>query len=138
MLAVVTKTKRGTLEHSEDLRAVLQRFDGQEILVEISKLPMKRSERQNKYYFGLVVPYFQAIWKEAIGGLTKDMTHEMLKHNFLPMDIISPSTGKTVRICRSTRDLSTKEFSEYLDACRAYYLHETGEPIPLPYVLEYH
>jgi hypothetical protein len=65
------------------------------------------------------------------------MVHEMLKHNFLPLDIVSPKSGEVVRICRSTSDLSTKEFTDYIDSCRAYYRNETGEILPLPRFLDY-
>ena len=80
----------------------LGKFEGQDVLIDIEKAPLKRSVAQNRYYRKVVVGAFHKLWKEIIvykcprtgedvKGLTPDMTHEMLKVNFLPMEVINPN-----------------------------------------------
>ena len=118
---------------TEKLQELFDSFDnGQEVLITIDKAPLTRSLAQNKYYHAVIKVYFHKLWGAVLeGGLTKDMVHEMLKRNFLPFEITTPS-GKIVTLYRSTKSLSTKEMGEFIDACRGYYLAETGEEIPLP------
>ena len=136
MKAIRTRIQRGAVIMTDKLRELIQANEGQEVLIEINKLPLKRSLAQNKYYWSVVVPYFRRLWNDAIGGITKEMSHDMLRANFLPLEITSPKTGEVVRISKSTTELSTKEFGEYIEACRHYYLMETGEEIPEPSFLK--
>ena len=136
MKATSTSIHRGAIVMTDKLRELIQVHEGQEVLVEINKLPLKRSLAQNKYYWSVVVPTFRTLWNEVLGGITKEMTHDMLRANFLPLDIPSPKTGEVVRISKSTTELSTKEFGEYIEACGYYYLMETGEEIAKPNFLE--
>jgi hypothetical protein len=39
MLATIIKTTKGVLDYSLELRQILSRFDGQEVLIEVSKVP---------------------------------------------------------------------------------------------------
>ena len=117
---------------TDKLRELIQAHEGQEVLIEINKLPLKRSLAQNKYSWSCVVAAFRSLWNDALGCITKEASHDMLRANFLPLEITSPKTGEVVRISKSTTELSTKEFGEYIDACRHYYLMETGEEIPEP------
>jgi len=134
--AIRTRIQRGAVIMTDKLRELIQAHEGQEVLIEINKLPLKRSLAQNKYYWSVVVPTFRTLWNEVLGGITKEMTHDMLRANFLPLDIPSPKTGEVVRISKSTTELSTKEFGEYIEACGYYYLMETGEEIAKPNFLE--
>jgi hypothetical protein len=136
MKATSTSIHRGAIVMTDKLRELIQVHEGQEVLVEINKLPLKRSLAQNKYYWSVVVPTFRTLWNEVLGGITKEMAHDMLRANFLPLEIPSPKTGEVVRISKSTTELSTKEFGEYIQACRHYYLMETGEELAEPSFLK--
>lgn len=142
MAKVRAKVKQGSIQ-SSSFKELMKRFEGQEIIVEIDKAPLKRSLAQNRYYQKVVVLAFHKLWKEVvvykcpktgddIKGLTPEMAHEMLRINFLSMDIISPKTGEVIKTSRSTTSLNTTEMMDYINACRNYYHTETGEYIDPP------
>ena len=49
MNAIKTRIHRGAVLMTDKLRELIQVHEGQEVLVEINKLPLKRSLAQNKY-----------------------------------------------------------------------------------------
>jgi hypothetical protein len=50
------------------------------------------------------------------------------------VDVLNKNTGevKEIKVPMSTKDLSTSEMENYLEAIRRYYLSEFGLLIPLP------
>lgn len=141
MAKIRGKVEDGFIRSSNYLRE-LAKFEGQEVIIEIDKAPLKRSLAQNRYYRKVVIGAFHKIWREVVAykdpktgedvkGLTPEMTHEMLKANFLPIEIKTKS-GKFIKMSRSTTDLSTSEMMDFIDACRNYYHQETGEYIDPP------
>ncbi len=142
MARIRTKIQHGSIKSSGFLE-LLNRFNGQDVVIEIDKAPLKRSLAQNRYYQKVVVTMFHKLWKEVVvykcpktgedvKGLTKDMTHEMLRMNFLSIEVISPKSGEVIKTSRSTTSLSTSEMMDYINACRNYYHTETGEYIDPP------
>ncbi len=142
MARIRGKVENGFIRSSGYLKE-LAKFEGYEVIIEIDKAPLKRSLAQNRYYRKMVVGAFHKLWKEVVAyvdpktgedvkGLTREMVHEMLRINFLSLDIRAPKTGKIIRSTRSTTDLSTSEMMNYIDSCRNYYHQETGEYIDPP------
>lgn len=88
-----------------------------------------RSNPQNRYYHGVVVP----ILSEFLGYTNEEM-HEVLKHKFLRLMAFFPtkSGGENVWITKSTADLDTKCFEEYLSQIRIWASSEIGCYIPDP------
>lgn len=84
-----------------------------------------RTIPQNKYYFGVVVPILADYC-----GYTKGEMHDALKMKFLRKH------NDTVPGCpdtsRSTTDLSTVEFNEYIENIRAWAVNEFMVHIPDP------
>ena len=136
MNSVKVEMFRGLPKMNDKLRDLYNKFYDGDILLTIDKYPLKRSLAQNRYYHSVIKVYFFKLWRGVLDGITQDMTHEMLKRNFLPFEVVAPS-GKVIVLYRSTKSLSVKEMSEFIEACRGYYLAETGEEIPKPlYMLE--
>ena len=106
----------------------LNSLAGQIVEVTIGKQRKKRSLNQNGYYHGVVV--------EILGrhlGYTPDEMHHALRGEFLkiPGDYVLPKS-------RSTTDLSTVEFEDYLTQIREW-AAQLPSPcyIPLPNEVEY-
>jgi len=68
-----------------------------------------RSTRQNAYYWGIVM---SLISKEV--GHTAEELHEIFKKMFLPRKVLV-FEGKEYEVVPSTKQLTTKEFNEYLE-----------------------
>ena len=56
----------------------------------------------------------------------------MLKKMFLTKEIVCQVTGEVEEVVLDTRDLSVSSFDLFIQECRLWYQHETGESIPKP------
>lgn len=99
----------------------LEKMEGKPFVLELSAKKKYRSDNQNKYYWGVIIPIIQ-----EYTGYTKDEVHDFLKVKFL-----TDKSGKIPRI-KSTSDLSTIEFERYWIAIAQYFGQEHGVEIPFP------
>ena len=91
--------------NSELLRNYLKAYEGKHLNVTF-KLPSKnRSNNQNSYYWGVVLPLIA----EWVGEETTEEIHETMKSMF------NIDRNKKIPIVKSTVILSTVEFNEYLE-----------------------
>jgi hypothetical protein len=95
--------------------------DGDYYLI-VKRKTKGRSSRQNKYYWGIVVPM---IAKE-VGYDFNIEVHEALKFMFLKQ------TKNGLTSLRSTSDLKTTEFEDYTSQCRKWASEFLNLYIPLP------
>lgn len=93
-------------------------FLGKSVIGTFRKPKKTRSTLQNSYYWACVIP-------EVIEGLVEagfeskdlntEVVHDMLRHKFLTTDLPSPEfTGEFITITKSTTELSTGEFLDYI------------------------
>lgn len=113
------ESKRKLFEHLKTLSNVYK--------VEIKRDRSNRSGNQNRYYWGVVIQMIS-----DYTGFFPDEVHELLKGKFLKYDLVFKSTGQAETISRSTTDLDTYEFEQYLEKCRIYAASEIEIVIPLP------
>lgn len=94
---------------------------GEKVSVYISNRKPKRSEQQNRYYWGVYLPL---IAKET-GEQNVEKLHNLFSGLFLTEGIYTV-LGKQVRIKKSTTELSKNDFAEYIMAIES----ETGVLAP--------
>jgi len=93
--------------------------------VVIVKYRKRRTDSQNRFYWPAIIAPFGDYLRGQGSGITDEECHEMLKWKFLRETIIDPGTGEVIgEKTRSTTELNTTEFSEYIDKVSAY-LQET-------------
>lgn len=105
----------------------IAKYEGKEIEVTI-KSNRKRSNGQNRYYWGVVVylvrerlnelGYVRSDLQEGTlpSTLTREDVHVYLRENFNRKDIVNAETGEVLGASSvSTSELSTEEFGEYLE-----------------------
>lgn len=100
------------------------------VLVTFEKIPMKHSDAQRNYFHGVIVKYFQELWREIKGFFHESIVKAVLKQKFLKKEHICEITGEVFQIVRDTRDLNISEYDLFIQQCRFYYQYETGEEIP--------
>ena len=96
--------------------------------VEISKQYKIRSLQENKYYFWIILKMLSdELWYEV------DEVHELMKERFLTK-IEKLKSDKRVKLKRtkSTSELTTQEFEEYLENIRVFASKYLNIIIPLP------
>ena len=90
----------------------------------LSRPTTSRSLRQNRFYWGAVIGAIA----ESTGNSPEDL-HLVLKEMFLPRKFITLGS-KEVEVKKSTADLTTEEFTLYLEAVRAWAATELGITMP--------
>lgn len=92
----------------------------------------KRSNPQNRYYHGLVIPMVKRGIEEMGTVLTHDETHEFLKARFNYVELVNADTGEVAQLPRSTTALTKLEFSEYVQKIQQFAAEFLGVVIPDP------
>jgi len=95
--------------------------NGENVSLMIHNERPKRTERQNRYYWGVYLPL---IAKET-GEHNLDSLHELFTGKFLTESVVEV-LGQKVRMKKSTTTLGIAEFSEYIMNIEA----ETGIEAP--------
>lgn len=111
----------------------LKEFEGERVLIKLSKKRRNRSLSQNRYYFGVVCESFQIGAKEVWGeDISKEEAHENLKKECNYKELVSEDSGEIFRIVKSTANLNTLGFEKYLDRCRKFIHTWFNVTVPLP------
>jgi len=132
------------ISYRDKFNQAVKVYSGMRVKVTVEKLYKKRSTSgvnengdvtrlQNGYYFGVVVSeYRNGSWEIQQRTISSDQAHEELKANCNYQDHFNDTTGEVMRVIKSTADLTTIEFEEYLTRCREFILEWFGIKVPLP------
>jgi len=135
MIELTGTVSDGTLKlHNRKLfDTLLCQFNGKDVIIKIQKQKKIRSNYQNRYYFGVVIPIIQqGLFDVQAEWLSVDDVHAFLKQNFNYKELVNKRTGEVVAVAKTTADLATIEFEEYLDRCRAFADEFLNIIIPMP------
>ncbi len=81
----------------------------EEVTLVIHNKKPKRTEQQNRYYWGVYLPLIA----EETGEHDLDRLHELFKGKFLTQGVVEV-LGEKVRMKKSTTELAIQEFSAYI------------------------
>ena len=85
--------------------------EGDEISIEVTKWKNKRTLNQNSYYWSVLTTI------STIGHSSEEL-HEIFKRLFITPKFVL-YRGREIKMPKSTTDLSTEEFREYIERIRA-------------------
>jgi len=115
------------------------------VMVIVKRLYKKRSTKtyneetgeegygQNGYYWHIVIQLFCDGWKEMYGEpISIKKAHEILKNECNYLERVNLKTGEILKQPQSTASMTTVEFEEYLDRCRAWIMEWFGIEVPMP------
>lgn len=106
--------------------AAMRRFPDGVVGVRFEVLREKRSNAQNRYWHGIVIPLFAEHC-----GYEFDEMKDQLALKLIPKEITNMETGEVYRVPGHTSDLNTKQFNDLIE--RAQRLGaEMGIYIPDP------
>lgn len=120
------KTNRAALSRA------LADFEGKDVTIIIAKKKKTRSNEQNRFYWGALLPIVQSAFRDAGHILTQEETHLMLRAKFLNVALPIGEDGLFIDHIRSTTDLSTTDFMEYIENIRHWCADNLGVHIPEP------
>lgn len=117
----------------DQIAVCLKKYAGKRVHITIQKQSKRRSERQNAYYWKIVVRYQQDCFFERWGEQwTKDQVHEWNKSNVWNSEIIDPETGEIIKKPGSSAKQTTAEFELRLERLRQFFELNFDWRIPLP------
>lgn len=111
--------------HLQGMKNLLRGFIDKELVIKVKERIRKRSEAQNRYYWGILIPTVRAFLKETEGKTyTEDQLHTYhLMKVIGAKPVITEILGLEVvsfEVKRSSK-MSTKEFGEFVDILQAYW-----------------
>lgn len=83
--------------------------------IDIRKYRARRTDPQNRRYWGFVIRAFSAFLAEQGEHFTDLEVHELLKNKFLRKTWVDTKTGEALDYARSTTELDVKEFTDYVE-----------------------
>lgn len=137
-------TEQGSLTNSKqsELNRFVESFAGKRIKISVERKYNQRSNNQNRFFHGVVIPIIQqglieAGWNEA---KSFEWTKDFIKMNCLVKEYVNENTGEVKKSIGKTSELSTSEFmnliseiqqwaSEYLNV----YIPEPGESVEIDF-----
>jgi hypothetical protein len=127
-LTLVIPVEGGRLKPSPGQQATIGTFlktrEGKAVEVKFARPTTSRSLRQNRLYWSAVVG---ALAAETLNN--PDDIHLVLKGMFLPRKFITLG-GRELEVRKTSADLSTEEFADYLRRIEAWAATELGIAIP--------
>lgn len=105
---------------------------GKNIKIRFERKGKKRSDPQNRYYFGVVIREITLRLRELGHQELQDETvHEMMKIKF-NYEPLTSEHGELLEIPKSTTSLTTTQFMEYMDRVKQWAGDFLGINIPDP------
>ena len=108
----------------------LENHEGKDVYISITMPKSKRSDQQNRYYWGVVIDILS-----KCNGDEPDDIHEYLIDKFLTHE--GMVLGESSYIRKRTSRLTTREMEEYLENVRRWAAITLSVSIPLPNEIDY-
>lgn len=133
-ISIFSKVVNGNLQRNKaKILQAIKSFDGKEIEIIIKRKRKSRSNPQNAYYFGVIIPITQRAINDEWGEIWSiQKTHEFLKNMFLFEERTNHDTSEIIKIPKSTTENSTLEQEMYHTQIRNFLLEWFNVDIPLP------
>ena len=68
---------------------------------------------QNNFYWGVLIPTFQDLFRKDWGEIKSVETHEILKFQCNYFEKVNENTGEVLRVPKSTTELTTSGFMDF-------------------------
>lgn len=103
------------------------------VMVIVKKIYRQRTLPENAYYWGVVINEFCEGYFDMTGEkITPEQAHEILKQECNSKEVTNEKTGQVIKVPQTTAKMTTIEFEEYLESCRAFIFEWFNRRVPLP------
>lgn len=106
--------------HRENFDKEIKATKDMYVKVTIEKQKKKRSNPQNRYYWGVVIPMLKEKFKDLGHHLDSEETHDFVKHKFSRVELVSIETGDILESVKGTSKMTTTEFMDYVVVIREW------------------
>jgi hypothetical protein len=133
-IKVITEVKNEKLISNRDqIEAAVKMYEGKQVEFSLGLVFKSRSEKENRYYWGVIVEHWKNLIREEWGEIwSKEDVHHFLKTNLNYEELVDDATGLILRKPKSTTENSTLEQENFHKACRnlAWNMFECHIPLP--------
>ena len=131
-IKIHTKVENGITKHNYQIREAIRKFEGQHLTIVLYKSEKKRSNEQNSFYWGVIVPIMKQGLLDCGYRMTIDEVHEYIKGKFCITEKVNEETGEIISFAGSTTDLSTTDFMAMFEEIKQFAAEFLNTEIPDP------
>ena len=126
--------ENGLLKRNRNLIIdAINSFEGKNVLITLQLAKKQRSNPQNAFYWGVILPIVKQCLKDAGHVLTTEATHDLIKLKFLKETLfVNEDSGEVLERIKSTTELSTSQFMDFVTEIRQFTLEYFNTDIPEP------
>jgi len=113
----------------------IQYFNNKEIIVTFSKAKKERSNGQNRFYWGVVIPLVQNGLLDCTGELrsNENIHYKILLPMFAPLnELINKDSGEIISERLTSSEMTTTQFMGYMLEVQKWSAEFLGVDIPNP------
>ncbi|HYH64314.1 MAG TPA: recombination protein NinB [Urbifossiella sp.] len=111
----------------------IRKLGGKRVAITVAEVKKTRSGQQNRYYWGMVVKLVTDAFRDGGNMVNAEDVHDFLKtHVGKLTQVLVTADGEVFRAPGSTTKLTTAEFSDYVEAVRAWAKEVLDLDIPTP------
>jgi hypothetical protein len=135
---IFSTVEAGNLKRNRPLiKKAIASFEGKPVTITIERTKKKRTNRQNRFYCGVVVPLIRQGLNDLGHFYTNQQAHELVKQHIADNypDVIIEEVilnGLATRRIRSTSEFSTSEFMDYSEVVAQFAADYLSIEIPEP------
>ena len=135
-IEITTSIVNGLFKRNRNLVLnAIKSFNDKDVVITFSKPKKSRSNNQNRYYWGLVLPLIQNGLLDATGELRSvdNIHYKILLPLFAPQnEIVNKDTGESLLERLTSSEMTTTQFCEYILEIQKWGAEFLGIDIPSP------
>lgn len=131
---LITSVQNGVFKRNRTtILQAIKSFENSDVILTLEKPKKKRSNRQNAFYWGCLIPLMQQGAKDMWGEVwSVDKSHKHLSGKFVFHESINEKTGEVTQTPKSSTELTTTEWEVYTTEIRIYLLQDFDINAPEP------
>jgi hypothetical protein len=131
---ITTSIRNGMFDRNiNTVTNAMKSFEGKEVVITFDKPKKKRSNNQNSFYWGVLIPLMQSGAKDLWGEVWSiDKAHKHLSNKFVFHESINEKTGEVTQTPKSTTELTTTGWEVFMTEIRIYLLQDFDIDAPEP------
>ena len=139
-IKIISKVENGKLlSNRKMLVAAIQNYEGQKVEITIEKARNKRTNPQNRWYWGVAVEMVSMRLLELGSPMNKEDLHTLIKlavgkiePSLIYHEIVIESTGEIITQLKSTSELTTTDFMAFKQHIQQWAVDTLDIQIPDP------
>lgn len=130
---VIISIEEGQIINPKPVRKLFNSLKDGKYNVEITKIS-RRSNQQNRYLHGLLIPEFRRALNSVGYDEVKDdeQAKEIMKQMFLKRQVVNKDTGEVLEYVQQTRDMTKEENNILIDEVIKFCAENMNYVIPYP------